>query len=270
LNANQHTYRFRVKKYAISTYINTWENDGHEVNILFGTEKYVPADICIIHVDLSVVPENYLEFAKRYPRVINSTVENIQKTSISKNIVTAQDDYCGSVIVKSNNNYGGWPELLLTRNIPLMLRKKFWAKVRKSPACISSSSEYTVFESKNDVPLAIFSNPELIVEKFKPEKINGLFYTNVYVFLGESHLFFREAATDPIVKFNSIVTSEITAADTAVIDVRRSLGIDYGKIDYCYHQGELVIFDVNKTPGVGATKYKDIYTMRARALYEYL
>ena len=33
-----------------------------------------------------------------------------------------------------------------------------------------------------------------------------------------------------------------------VLDVRRRLGLDYGKIDYVIHEGQVVILDVNRTP----------------------
>ena len=34
-----------------------------------------------------------------------------------------------------------------------------------------------------------------------------------------------------------------------VLRLRHHLGIDYGKIDYAIHNGEVVIYDVNRTPG---------------------
>jgi hypothetical protein len=37
-----------------------------------------------------------------------------------------------------------------------------------------------------------------------------------------------------------------------VVSLRRQLGLDYGKIDYVIHDNQVVILDVNKTPGSAA------------------
>ncbi len=71
-----------------------WRKDGHTVKFLFGTGKFVPADICFVHVDLSVAPNQYLEFAIRYPVVINGYIKNILKSRLVKIW------YQGTVVIK--------------------------------------------------------------------------------------------------------------------------------------------------------------------------
>jgi hypothetical protein len=84
--------------------------------------KLAPADILLIHVDLSVVPDEYLEFASRYPIALNKAAKDIRKSLISLNLVRAGDSYSGKVIVKTDLNYGGSPERIMRRNPSLWRR----------------------------------------------------------------------------------------------------------------------------------------------------
>src|SRR5436309_8684921 len=102
--------------YAVTFLAEFWRQDGHRVHHLFGTRKFVPADLLLIHVDLSVVPDEYLEFASRYPIALNKAAKDIRKSLISTNLVRQGDRYSGQVIVKSDLNSGGFPEQILRRN----------------------------------------------------------------------------------------------------------------------------------------------------------
>ncbi len=43
---------------------------------------------------------------------------------------------------------------------------------------------------------------------------------------------------------------ELASTPDAIRGLRRRLGIDYGKLDYVVHDGEVVLLDVNRTPAV--------------------
>jgi len=45
-----------------------------------------------------------------------------------------------------------------------------------------------------------------------------------------------------------VLVDEGLALPEPVLDMRRQLGLDYGKIDYAIHAGQVVILDVNRTP----------------------
>ena len=75
----------RVQDYVIWHLAKIWFDDGHKILFLFGVQKFVPADICIVHVDLSVVPDEYLEFASRFPVAINGK-ENLVEILSSRTI----------------------------------------------------------------------------------------------------------------------------------------------------------------------------------------
>ena len=42
---------------------------------------------------------------------------------------------------------------------------------------------------------------------------------------------------------------EIVEPHPEVLEIRRTLGFDYGKFDYVLHDGRVVLLDINKTPG---------------------
>ena len=48
-------------------------------------DSLVPADVCFVHVDLSVGPPRYTKFASQYPNTINLHITDIRKKSCSRN-----------------------------------------------------------------------------------------------------------------------------------------------------------------------------------------
>ena len=74
----------RLDRYVITRFADYWREGGHEVRFVFGPGQFVPADIAVLHVDLSVVPEPYLELAARYPVGINGRVRDIRHSAFSR------------------------------------------------------------------------------------------------------------------------------------------------------------------------------------------
>src|SRR5208337_4706378 len=87
-----------------------WRENGIKVTVLRGVGPRVEADLAILHVDLTVVPDEYIQFMRQYPVAINPTVKDISKRHISANLVHRGDGYQGPVIVKTNRNFGGGRE----------------------------------------------------------------------------------------------------------------------------------------------------------------
>ncbi|HPO25440.1 MAG TPA: hypothetical protein PK135_12335, partial [Arenimonas sp.] len=90
-----------LQRYDIVHVAKYWEALGHDTVTVFGTENFVPADIAILHVDLSQVPQRFLDFADRYPICLNKNITDIRKSAISQHQLSVNDDYDGEVIVKS-------------------------------------------------------------------------------------------------------------------------------------------------------------------------
>ena len=248
------------KSYSIAELVRVWVNDGNEVYLIFGTKRYIPADIIIVHVDLSVVPDEYLEFARRYPISINSSVKDIRKTLISKNLLTREDSYAGKVIVKTNHNYAGRPEL--------------WIGKRK--LLFNSPRDYPVFDTLADVPDHFFESPDYVVEKFLPEIRDGLYYVRLFYFLGDRENCIWLAAKNPVVNGSTYLMTANTEPHPEIRQLRKTLNFDYGKFDYVVNDGRIILLDANKTTGKWNIDDRnrhlnlaDIYRERAKGIYSY-
>ena len=228
--------------YAIQRMIPFWREDGHEVFTLFGPDEYRPADILFLHVDLSGVPEAYMELASRYPAAVNARVRDIRKSVFSEHLLGPGDDWTGPVIVKSNRNFGGLPEA--QRGVPRLDGKGLNPPFR-------SPMEYRLFSRLQEVPPEVFEMPDLVVQRFLPEIEDDLFHTHSYFFLGSWGKCTRHASPNPIVKEETRCASYPAEVAPEILDLRQRMGFDYGKFDYVRHEGRVVLLDVNKTIGAG-------------------
>ena len=253
---NYRKYR-RRNDYLIGHLAAVWRAAGHDVKILFGVRAFEPADVLVMHVDLSVVPDEYLEFGKRYPVAINAGIADVRKSAFSQNIVRRDDPYDGPVIVKSNLNYAGIPERLLGRSRLAMSVDHVVSRVSAVRARrglrFGTPDDYRVYDSVRDVPASAFSSPEIVVEKFLPELENGLYCLRLFHCFGDRWTCVLNRSTDRIVRAGNKVSRANVEPHADVLDLRKRLKLDYGKIDYVVRDGRAVVFDVNKTPGHGAT-----------------
>jgi hypothetical protein len=265
--------------YIVDHLARCWREDGNSVIYLFGTRRFIPADLLFVHVNLSVVPDGYLEFASRYPIVVNGRIRDIRKSTTSRNLLRRGDSWDGRVIVKSDLNYAGEPERTLrqsrlTRHIPLWRRAaRMVARVTGQQPPFPSWRDYLVFERLADVPESWFTNRHTVVERFRPEIENGLYHLRMYQFLGNRSSCSRLASPHPIVKASTSVRVEHIEPHPEIIAWRELLGIDYGKLDYVIHDGEVVLLDVNKTTGasrhLGDADLRAMRRYQAEGLYAY-
>src|SRR5579872_5821305 len=112
--------KFAESPYMLNGVATQWREGGFEVTVNDDPDKKIDADIAILHVDLTVVPDAYMEFMKRYPLAINARVRDISKRHISSDIVRYADRYKGPVIIKTNLNCGGAAEGILAQETSLI------------------------------------------------------------------------------------------------------------------------------------------------------
>ena len=239
-------------RYDIMHIAKYWQQAGHEVIPVFGTRKFVAADIAILHVDLSLVPREYVDLADRYPLCLNKNALDIRKSRISAQLLKPDDDYEGPVIIKSNENAAGVPERIngdwRTR---LIVGCKRLLKGLGAGTVIHMQTDYRILDSLALVPRGIFDRSDLVVEKFLPERNAGFFCTRTYLFLGDGEACQLNFSNDPIVSWSNTIRTEFCAVHPQAKQWRRELGFDYGKFDYVIHRGEAVLLDANKTTGSG-------------------
>lgn len=232
-----------------------WREAGLRVTFLFGTRRFVPADLLFLHVNLSVVPDSCLELAARYPAVVNGYAVDIRKSTISESLVRPGDGWDGPVIVKSDLNFGGEPEYLLggnrllraTRAGRLLLR---FGPRRRRISPLRRLNDYPIFDRASEVPRDLADDPRVVVERFLPEREDDLFHLRTYIFLGDRTTCLRTASPDPLVKATNTVRTEYVEPHPAVEVWRKRFRLDFGKIDYVLHEGTPVLLDTNKTLGV--------------------
>jgi hypothetical protein len=257
-------HRGRPLNYLIHHYAEFWREDGHEVIFIFGTRQFIPADLLIVHVDLTVVPQEYLDFARQYPIALNGEVKDIRKSTFSQLLVKPGEAHAGKVMVKSNFNFAGSPE----RELGVAL----------DPRGVSSSyfwspQDYQVYENLNAVPSSLFGDPNVVVEKFQPEFQDGLYYMRAMLFLGDHVTCTRFASREPVVNGSTQISSERVEPHPEMIRLARDMKFDYGKFDYVLHEGKPILLDANKTTG-GVTASNDPEKIvarryRAEGLYRY-
>ena len=245
---------------------------GHKVISHYGFKNLPEADIVILHIDKTVVPDGYVKALQKYPVVLNRHGLDVSKNSISSNILQKSDDYLGPVIIKTDANFGGIPELNY-KQLPAKKSVKIGDLKNWAEIAILDPDNYPILKHKNNIPDAVWNNPNLVVEKFLPESGNGLFFLRYYIFLGDAGWASRFGSKDPIVKFGSMITEDKTIpVPEDMVRLREQLGFDYGRFDYVEHHGKNILLDINKTVG-GVHKvdeYADKINLLARGISRYL
>jgi hypothetical protein len=240
-----HAYdNFRGRRLLLGSLATHWVNAGHTISLVEGPGDWPDADIAILHVDLSVVPNAYRQAAARYPAVINGKVTDIRKTRVSRNLLQRGDAWTGPVIIKTDLNFRGIPERHAMENF----RRE--GKVPDLPPgpLVYMHRPYPILRSVGAVPYEVWNNPGLVVERFLPERDAHGFWMRAWVFLADRERCTRYRGTHPIVKAGNIVAQEPAPVPDELRAERERLGFDYGKFDFAVHEGRAILFDANRTP----------------------
>ena len=225
-----------------------WLAQGHAVTLSLGPPSArMQADIVIAHVDASVIDDEYSDAMQRFPVVLNARVRDIRKSTISTALLTRTDPWSGAVIVKSDLNAAGVPERLLNEQA---LHRGI--EVPYPHALLMH--DYPVFPALAAVPDAVWAQPGLVVEKFRPERDERGYWTRFWLFLGTRERCRRFCTPGPIVKAGAAIWREECDVPAQVRAARERLGIDYGKIDFVVHDGEAIVLDVARTPGLAPSR----------------
>jgi hypothetical protein len=256
---------FWRQRYLVQAMLARWEAAGLKVAVVTERDPFVPADVALLHVDLSVVPEESRKLAGRYRTVLNGDVLDIRKRRFSRQL--ADRETPGQVIVKTDLNCGGLREFrraLVTSPVGTLAaridRREVAAKAlarleairpwaRRSVLPVGA---YRVFRSARDVPEGVWRNPRLVVERFAAEREGTSYCCRHWLFFGTREVHRRTVSPDPVVKASARLEPLAEPVPQPLRDLRAELGFDYGKFDYGLVDGEVVVYDVNRTPGASA------------------
>lgn len=220
-----------------------------------GTADPPAADVAILHVDLTVVPDEYLALARRYAHCVNGRVADISKRRISAWLVGPDDAYDGPVVVKSDLNHGGQSERLLRLAEGGTFVRLREAALRWLPRAWGgrAGDDYQLFERRSQVPAWVWRRPDLVVERFFAEPHPQGYVLNQWLFLGPRGIVSSLVGPQPMVKWYPEIVRLPPHHDVpeGLWRRRQELGIEFGKIDYIMHEGEAVVIDANPTPYAG-------------------
>jgi hypothetical protein len=253
-----------LKGYSIAFLADAWRRSGHEVLVPAGGQSFPDADIAVLHVNLSVVPQRFVDLAKRYPIVINGRVLDIRKRAVSRNLLTQGDGWTGPVITKSDLNCKGLPERVIQAREQKLGRRTDEKPIRPLT--------HAVFANAAAVPPRRWSSQRLVVEKFLPEREGDSYFLRTWLFFGDRGSCNRFEGRGPIVKGDDIVSHERVEVPEAIQAERERLGFDFGKFDFVVHDGEPILLDANKTPSLppASAQIRQLYDRLAEGLGVFL
>lgn len=246
--------------YLLGGILDRWAERGHAWELTTPDDP-IDADAAFLHVDGTVIAEEYSQFAARYGVVVNGRTTDISKRTISRNLVQPGSDWTGQVICKSNLNNSGQMELLQNERAMASGHSPLH---QVKPV----SHKYAIFRSVADVPDAIWNEPQLVIEKFLPESNgDGSFTLRTYTFLGPRERCTRLIVPNNVSKASDILRHEVTEVPAGLRLERERLGFDYGKFDFVMYDGVPVLLDANRTPG-NPRLLQDYVEQRAKNLAE--
>lgn len=241
--------------YLLALLAEYWRAAGLRLIDVAGRATPPAADLLLMHVDLSVVPEPLLALARPHPGAINAHVADIRKEACLEQLLNRRDASVGPVMVKSSLNHAGVPERLSGFAVKASLATRLRRGVGRllgQPPPIREKSDYRVYPSLADVPRCRFHDGS-VVQRFLPERRGAKYVLREYYFLGDRHFLSVESGDDPILTSGEVLESGPGLPPDDVLAVRARMGIDYGKIDYGIVDGRAVVYDVNKTIGTRPT-----------------
>lgn len=247
--------RFQGTPYQLRAVAEAWVGQGGELLVSDDPDALPDADVTIAHIDLTVVPPAFQRAFARRGGVLNARVTDISKRRVSSHLLRSPDEWDGPVIVKTDRNHGGWPELdalrtrgLAGRAIARVVRTLPWQLTG-----LLSADSYPIYPHPRQVPWFVWRHPALVVERLRTERRpDGLYALRQHVFLGDRRMDSVVCGPSPIVKASNVVLREaVEEPPPELTALKAELGFDFGKFDYTVSDGEVVIFDVNRTPSFG-------------------
>jgi hypothetical protein len=101
------------------------------------------------------------------------------------------------------------------------------------------------------VPGWVWKNPDIIVERFMPEREQGFYCLRGWVFFGNRGYTYKLFSSDSMVKTGTMVKYEFLDKPPAeLVDFRIRNSFDFGKFDYVEVDGKPILLDINKTPTI--------------------
>jgi hypothetical protein len=231
--------RLSERAFLVKALFPHWEAMGHAIVMHEGPRDLPKADAVLLHVDSTLVPDEYFDAMRAYPVAINAGARDIGKRTVSTELVGPRDAWQGQVIVKTNANAGGLPE---------RMQAAVAQRGGSGGELPQFATTYPIYRSLGRVPAQVFADPALVVEKFLPERDPRGYASRHWIFLGDREWCARIVSPSPLVKGADAVDRTYVEVPPEIRAHRKRLGFDYGKFDFVIHEGRPVLLDANRTP----------------------
>jgi hypothetical protein len=233
--------------YVIEHLARHWKVWGCSIN--YGPLKVLEYGLGIMHINQTRVAAGLVPRAGAGCALLNARILDISKTRFSTLRLQSDSSWDGPVIIKSDLNYFGNPELRMRSGwqVSKALRRyggQAWRWLHVLP-----DNQYPVLQGLNKVPGWVWKREDLLVERFLPERVGDSYSIRGWLFFGERGYAYRLYSNSPIVKAGNITHFDILDSVPAELQAfRREQGVDFGKFDYVEVEGKAVLLDLNKTP----------------------
>jgi hypothetical protein len=263
------------RHYRIWPIAENWRRSGIKVRLVYGPHSCTDCDVLFPHIDCSYITDEYWDVISSHRHAINAGVRDIRKTVVSRFLVERNDPYDGPVIVKTNNNSGGFMDLEFGQaggpsRIDSLRKRLAWHPLiqPRSLGWTQTLTKYFRFDHISHVPKGAWNNPHLVVERFfEPDRNeNNEHVLYLWIVLGNQGIGRTLLSADPFIKNSTGTLGWFERPPPEILEAKQSFGVDYGKIDYVMCNGEPVLLDINKTPSVSGNAHSNKYTEQCKHL----
>lgn len=260
---------------TFSILVNHFKQHGLKVDAQIGLDVEKKSRCVFNHVDLTTTPKPYLDYFKTFPNGINTSLVDISKSLVChESLVTPDDGYRGTVIVKTNLNAGGAPEFDGLKRSGRLPQGQI--KQNYSNAIFIDPGNYPIYKNVSDVPPGVWENPNLVVQQFRTEMDDhGRYCLRHWYVLGSKGFHTRNVSDKPIVKGSNILDRQVLdePIPPALLQAKERLGVDYGRLDYIVSNGKAILFDVNRTPSIReetVARYQNQFQEMSMGVFDFL
>lgn len=239
----------RMKGYKLHRMLRGLCEAGVPYRVLDRCDVKDPAEAAFMHVDLTEMPSEFRGVANRYSRCINGAAVTIDRRLYSRLRLMRGDLYDGPVIVKTVLNSRGLPELRYRARANFASQIGHLARKMITPDYKNiSCPEYQVLPSLAEVPIAVWTDERLMVERFFPGRLTRPYLRYRFEFFFDVELNTRSAYSTELFDTETVDKVDIVPeVPEEVRRIRRDLHLDFGAIDYFIIDGEAFVIDANKT-----------------------
>jgi hypothetical protein len=146
-----------------------------------------------------------------------------------------------------------------------MYRALAWLETKRSwpRRCWLPPDGYRVYGKRDQVPAAVWTNSNLVVERFVSEREGPYYCCRHWLFFGNREVGRRTMSLNPVVKADAKLEALSDPVPDELRAIRQRLGFDYGKFDYGIVDGQVVLYDMNRTPGSTSNPQRQAQTVEA-------